>query len=74
MHHPKYAWMFFNWYSNNWWFYEGSSCSTQAEYLETVIETSIIFDHYPRIEEHRKNDSNVGNIVSIYLIYGAKYW
>ena len=56
--------MFFNWYTSNWWFNKDSSCSAQAKSLETVVETSIIFDHYPKIEEHRKNDSNIGNIVS----------
>ena len=61
MYHPEYAWMFFNWYMDRWWSY-GSSCSAQN--LETVIETSIAIDNYPRIDEEQLNDPNIGNIVS----------
>ena len=59
--------MFFNWYMDHWWFDE-SSCSAQAQSLETVIETSIVFDHYPRISKDRLNDPNIGNIVSSFFI------
>ena len=48
---------------DRWWFDE-SSCSAQAQNLEVIIENSIVFDHYPRIEENRLNDSNIGKIVS----------
>ena len=66
MYHPKYAWMFFNWYSGRWWYDEVNSCSTdEAEKLEEVIETSIVFDHYARIEDDRRDEPNIGNIVSI---------
>jgi len=67
MVHPQYAWMFFNWYMDQWWL-DNSTCTEEAidpKRLETVIETSIVFDHYPRIENDRKNDLNVGKIVSI---------
>ena len=30
-----------------------------------VVETSIVLDHYPRIEDDRKDKTNIGNIVSI---------
>ena len=50
---------------DGWWF-EESSCAEQAENLEAVIETSIVFDHYPRIEEDRMDDPNIGKIVSCY--------
>ena len=74
MYHPKYAWMFFNWYSGRWWYDEVNSCSAdEAEKLEEVIETSIVFDHYARIEDDRRDEPNIGNIVSInykkYKIY-----
>ena len=62
MYHPEYVWMFFNWYTNRWWFYNSNGCSAQN--LEMVIETSIVFDHYPRIDENQLNDLNIGNIVS----------
>jgi len=70
MYHPTYAWMFFNWYLDNWWI-ANSSCtidddgSVKGEISERVIRTSLIFDHYPRIEEEHKNEPNQGNIVSI---------
>ena len=68
MYHPEYAWMFFNWYSDNWYKdYIWSSCATQN--LEAVIETSIAIVIYPRIEEDRLNDLNIGNIVSSYYHY-----
>ena len=65
MYHPEYVWMFYSWYGDHWWLdfgIYGSNCSAQN--LETVIETSIAFDYYPRIEEDRLNDLNIGNIVS----------
>lgn len=65
MYHPQYHWMFFNWYSDHWWFDELGSCVAQAQNLEKVVETSIILDHYPRIEEDRQDEPNIGKIVSI---------
>ena len=56
--------MFFNWYSGRWWFDEYGSCSEDGEKLETVVRTSLVFDHYPRIEEDLKNEPNIGKIVS----------
>ena len=42
--------------------------SVKAEDLERVLRTSLILDHYPRIEDERVNERNVGNIVSKYCI------
>ena len=64
MYHPEYVWMFFNWYGNSWWFYGSMHNGCSAQNLELVIETSLVFDHYPRIDEDRLNDPNIGNIVS----------
>ena len=61
MYHPDYAWMFFNWYSATWWMGD-SKCSVKD--LERVIERSIVFDHYPRIEEDQTDIPNIGKIVS----------
>ena len=70
MFHPTYAWMFFNWYLDNWWVINNSSCvmdgSVQATDLERVLRSSLILDHYPRIDDERANEPNVGNIVSSY--------
>ena len=59
--------MFFNWYSDRWWFDELGSCVAQAQNLERVVETSIILDHYPRIEKEREDEPNIGKIVSCHL-------
>ena len=64
MYHPDYAWMFFNWYYGRWWFDAHDSCSEDGEKLETVVQTSLVFDHYPRIEDERRNEPNTGKIVS----------
>ena len=67
MYHPTYAWMFFNWYLDNWWL-ANSSCvldgSVKQESLERVVRTSIIFDHYPRLEDEHRDKANKANIVS----------
>ena len=67
MLHPNYAWMFFNWYLDHWWMIEISSCvmdgSVNVKDLEQVLRTSLILDHYPRIDDERANELNVGNIV-----------
>ena len=71
MYHPTYAWMFFNWYLDNWWL-TNSSCvldgSVEGESLEKVVINSLVFDHYPRIEEKRKEELNQGNIL-VNIIY-----
>lgn len=68
MHYPTYAWMFFNWYLDNWWL-ANSSCvrdgSVKGKSLERIVRTSLVFDHYPRIEDEHRNKSNQANIVSI---------
>ena len=64
MHHPEYHWMFFNWYTDEWWL-ANSSCMAEAENLKGIIKRSIILDHYPRIEKDRESDLNIGNIVSL---------
>ena len=66
MYHPTYAWMFFNWYLDDWWL--NGSCLNglvKGENLDRVMTSSLVFDHYPRIEEQHKNITNQGNIVSI---------
>jgi len=74
MAHPEYAWMFFNWYNDNWW--SNISCTennlAREEDIENILLTSLIYDHYPRIDEEYRNESNVGNIVSYSLIHS--YW
>jgi len=66
MTHPEYAWMFFNWYNDNWW--TNVSCTkndpAKEEEIENILSTSLIFDHYPRIDEKYRKEPNVGNIVS----------
>jgi len=66
MVHPKYAWMFFNWYNDNWW--TNISCTRndpeKKAAIENILLTSLIFDHYPRIDEKDRDIPNVGNIVS----------
>ena len=58
--------MFFNWYNDNWW--TNISCTKNDPEKEAAIEkillTSLIYDHYPRIDEEHKDQLNVGNIVS----------
>ena len=67
MYHPTYAWMFFNWYLDNWWL-ANSSCvldgSVQQESLARVVRNSIVFDHYPRLEDEQRDITNRANIVS----------
>ena len=71
MYYPTYAWMFFDWYLDNWWL-ANSSCvldgSVKGESLARVVRASLVFDHYPRIEDEHRNRINQGNIVSINLI------
>ena len=66
MYHPTYAWMFFNWYLDDWWL-ANTSCinaSVKGENLERVITNSLVFDHYPRIEGEDKDKPNQGKVVS----------
>ncbi|XP_065899536.1 gamma-aminobutyric acid type B receptor subunit 2-like [Dysidea avara] len=62
--HPKFAWMFFTWYNDKWW--TNTSCTINDPAKEAAIEnillTSLLFDHYSRIDEEHKNVPNVGNI------------
>ncbi|XP_065899590.1 gamma-aminobutyric acid type B receptor subunit 2-like isoform X4 [Dysidea avara] len=64
MAHPTHAWMFFNWYTDDWWF--DNNCTkndTERQAIEDILLTSLIFDHYPRIDENDKDKINVGNIM-----------
>ena len=67
MFYPNYVWMFFNWYLDNWWLAK-SSCTqngqVQSEDLERIVRTSLVLDHYPRIEDKDADKPNVGKIVS----------
>ena len=67
MFYPDYVWIFFNWYLDDWWLAE-SSCTkngkVSSKNLERLVKTSLVLDHYPRIEDKDANKSNVGNIVS----------
>lgn len=65
MYHPTYAWMFFNWYLDEWWLGNSSCIVHDSESLERVVRDSLVFDHYPRIEEEYKDKPNQGNIVSV---------
>ena len=66
MHHPEYAWMFFNWWKIGWWL-ANSSCTIESSIdptsLEKIVKSSLVFDHFPRIEDERKDEPNQGNIV-----------
>ena len=68
MFYPTYAWMFFNWYLENWWVNDNGSCiadgTVEPEDLERLVRTSISLDHFPRIEDDRQDERNIGNIVS----------
>ena len=67
MFYPDYVWMFFNWYLDKWWLAD-SSCTkngkVSSQNLERLVETSLVLDHYPRIENEDADKPNVGNIVS----------
>jgi len=73
MLHPNYVWIFFYWYSEYWWMTEKNCTmdkSIKAQDLEKIVKTSLIFDHYPRIEDEDTDEINVGNIVSnLYKYY-----
>lgn len=73
MFYPTYAWMFINWYFDNWWLIENSSCimdgSVNINNLEQVLRASLTLDHFPRIEDEHVNEKNMGNIVSYFCSY-----
>ena len=73
MFHPTYVWMFFNWYLEDWWSVINSSCvtdgSVKREDLASLLKTSLSLDHFPRIEDERVNEQNIGNIVSNLLLH-----
>lgn len=58
--------MFFNWYKNGWWL-PNSSCTIESSIdptsLEEIVKSSLVFDHFPRIEDERKDEPNQANIV-----------
>ena len=66
MFHPTYQWMLFNWYTDDWL---NAGCAANnpsiRKELEAIVETALVFDHYPRIDDNDKDKPNVGNIVRI---------
>lgn len=60
--------MFYNWYIDNWWMMENSSCvvdgSVKETDLERVLRTGLSLDHFPKIEDEDADEQNIGNIVS----------
>ena len=68
MFYPEYVWMFFDWYLKDWWVSGNPSCImdglVKSEDLERFLIDSLSVDHFPRIEPMRKNETNIGNIVS----------
>ena len=54
--------MFHNWYSDEWWTQLTPNCATDQ--IQSVLEFSLLFGHYPRIPDDMKNVTNVGNLVS----------
>lgn len=70
MFYPEYVWMVFSWYLHHWWLAK-SSCAKhhiQAKKLERLVRTSLVFDHYPRMEDEDADKLNVGGIVSNYML------
>ena len=68
MFYPDYGWILMNWYLDNWWVNDNSSCirdgSVKGEDLERLLRFSLSLDHFPRIEDDRQDEINIGNIVS----------
>ena len=61
--HPDYVWMVHNWYNIDWWTNRtNSSCS--LDNMKAVLNSQIILDHFPRINETDKNKTNIGGVVS----------
>ena len=77
MYHPNYAWMFLNWYKNGWWL-ANSSCTIESSIdptnLERIVKSSLVFDHFPRIEDERKDEPNQGNIVRFIKLEHLNYY
>ena len=70
MFYPDYVWIFFNWYTDNWWLSK-TNCSRsdlQTKSLARLIRNSLVLDHYPRIEDEDADQPNVGNIVGNYMV------
>ena len=68
MFYPTYGWILINWYLDDWWVNDNSSCikdgSVTGEDLERLLRFSLSVDHFPRIEDDRHDEPNIGNIVS----------
>ena len=60
---PDYVWMVHNWYTINWW-KEGVAFNCTPDEMRTVLNSQIVLDNYPRINEDDKNTVNIGGIVS----------
>ena len=60
MRHPDYVWMVHNWYNIDWW--TNSSC--RFDEMKNILNTQIVLDHFPRINEGDKNIINIGGVVS----------
>ncbi|XP_065899544.1 gamma-aminobutyric acid type B receptor subunit 2-like isoform X2 [Dysidea avara] len=71
MTHPTYAWMFFNWYSNDWWNVSNSSSCTD-DMRKSFLDYSLVFDHYPRINDSDKNETNIAGMT--YEQYEHEYY
>ena len=70
MFYPTYGWILINWYLDDWWVNDNSSCirdgSVTGEDLERLLRFSLSLDHFPRVEDDRQDEPNIGNIVSSY--------
>ena len=68
MFYPDYGWILINWYLDNWWVNDNSSCiwdgSVKGKDLERLLRFSLSIAHFPRIEDDRQDKPNIGNIVS----------
>ena len=68
MFHPTYVWIFYNWYRDKYWETDNPSCirdkSVKPEDLEGILKTAITLDQFPLIEDERRDEPNVGKIVS----------
>ena len=82
MFYPTYAWIYFNWFVDDWWLAEENSCTMNGsvkaqDLVEKVLKNSLVVDHYPRIEDEDRDKQNVGNIVSnfdIILTYSYNHY
>lgn len=61
MRYPEYVYMFHNWYSDEWWRQTTTDCTTDQ--ILVMLDFSLLFSHYPRIPEDKKDVINVGNLV-----------